>query len=964
MRINAPVFIALLAITVLTPAVHGGESFYTDRIEDPDAVYLTRDEFPVHADGAGDDSVSLQMAIDKVAATNNGGILFIPEGTYRIGKTVYVWPGIRLIGYGENRPLFLLGRNTPGFQEGEGRYMLYFSGGRGRDGGPPRDGGAGTFYGAISNIDIRIEPGNPAAVGIRFHVAQHSFVSHMEFHLGSARAGLHDIGNEIEDLRFHGGQYGIITARAAPGWPILAVDCTFEGQSKAALKIEQSGLAIVRPGIKDVPVVAEIVADQSDQLWISDGIFENVSGPAIIVSNGKNPRTQVNLESVTCKNVPVIAKFRESGREIPGEGSEYFIERFSHGLHIESLGLHREIKTTLTARELERMPSAVPSDIPDLPVQDTWVNVQTLGIKGDGKTDNTAALRKAIAEHRTLFFPMGLYNVSNTLKLRPDTVLIGLHPSRTVINLPDNSPDFQDPGESKSLIEAPKGGKNIISGIGVYTGAVNASAVAIKWMAGTESMVNDVRLHGGHGTRLNTGGQDWRSSRDTWSSQPASLWVTEGGGGTFKDIWTPNVFAKSGMLITDTDTGGRLYAMSSEHHVKNEVIIKNASNWHFYALQFEEEREEGPEALPLEIDNSSDITFSNILFYRVVSCFVPFPHAIKITGSSNIRFRNLHSYSNSRVAFDNSLYAPDFDIQVRDPEYAVLDYSGDAPPDAPQPGPVVLASGAKVEKLADGFLNIAGAAVNSRGELYFTDARRLRIYRWVEDQLEADPVREIPERPMVLAFDKADNLIVVAYEGNGTVLAFNPEIKDSEILHLSPQPAEPRPGKTAYLPLNRWAWISDAAFIEKETSKKPFHYLSPDSTVFIPASEGFTTGATWWGIKVVDLIRSFRIAPAAAGRPFYISNEAESSTFAFDVDPEGTLSNARLFAEEGGESLAVDASGNVYVAAGNIYVFDPSGRLIDTIRTPQRPISIIFGGEDRKTLFITSRDSLYSVRIR
>ena len=164
MRMKIKTFPILRAITLLAPAVYGSESFYTARMEDPDAVYLTRDGFPVHADGVEDDSVALQTAIDKVAATSNGGVLFIPEGTYRIGKTVYVWRGIRLIGYGRNRPLFLLGRNTPGFQEGEGKYMLFFSGGRGRDGGPPRDGGAGTFYGAISNIDIRIEAGNPAAV--------------------------------------------------------------------------------------------------------------------------------------------------------------------------------------------------------------------------------------------------------------------------------------------------------------------------------------------------------------------------------------------------------------------------------------------------------------------------------------------------------------------------------------------------------------------------------------------------------------------------------------------------------------------------------------------------------------------------------------------------------------------------------------------------------------------------------
>jgi sugar lactone lactonase YvrE len=123
----------------------------------------------------------------------------------------------------------------------------------------------------------------------------------------------------------------------------------------------------------------------------------------------------------------------------------------------------------------------------------------------------------------------------------------------------------------------------------------------------------------------------------------------------------------------------------------------------------------------------------------------------------------------------------------------------------------------------------------------------------------------------------------------------------------------------------------------------------------LPAAEGKTLSMQH--IVSKDIL-------AVAGRPFYVSNEAESSTFAFDVCPDGTLSNARLFAEDGGESLAVDTAGNVYIAAGNIHVFDPAGRHIDTIKTPQRPISIIFGGEDRKTLFIASRDSLYSVRIR
>jgi DNA-binding beta-propeller fold protein YncE len=225
-------------------------------------------------------------------------------------------------------------------------------------------------------------------------------------------------------------------------------------------------------------------------------------------------------------------------------------------------------------------------------------------------------------------------------------------------------------------------------------------------------------------------------------------------------------------------------------------------------------------------------------------------------------------------------------------------------------------------------------------------------------------VREIPEQPMVLAFDKADNLIVVAYEGNGTVLTFDPEDTNSEIRRLVPQPAQPREGMTAYLPTNRWSWADEAAFIRRQMAKKESHYISLDGTTFIPASSGFTTGATSWGIKTADLMRAFRIGRVVSGKPFYITNEADLKTFIFTVEPDGTLSNGKLFVDEGGEDVAVDEQGNVYLAAGQILVFEPSGKQIDTIKIPQRPISIVFGGKDKKTLFITARSSLYSVRTK
>ena len=89
-------------------------SYYTLRLEDPKAVYLTTEDFAVRGDGIADDTGGLQKAIDKVQEATRQGIVFVPEGCYRLTQTVNIWPGIRLIGYGTNRPVFLLGENTPG----------------------------------------------------------------------------------------------------------------------------------------------------------------------------------------------------------------------------------------------------------------------------------------------------------------------------------------------------------------------------------------------------------------------------------------------------------------------------------------------------------------------------------------------------------------------------------------------------------------------------------------------------------------------------------------------------------------------------------------------------------------------------------------------------------------------------------------------------------------------------------
>ena len=189
----------------------------------------------------------------------------------------------------------------------------------------------GTFYSAISNVDFRIEKGNPGAVAIRSHFAQHSFISHCDFNIGDGLAGIYDVGNEIEDLRFYGGQYGITSGRTSPGWPMMMVDTWFYGQEKAAVLTREVGFAVVGMYAENVPVVFETEENTVDRLYVENAIFRKVSKAAVIVSTEDNTFSQMNLKNVHCSDVPVLVSFRGSGRETAGEGKNYLVKDYVFG---------------------------------------------------------------------------------------------------------------------------------------------------------------------------------------------------------------------------------------------------------------------------------------------------------------------------------------------------------------------------------------------------------------------------------------------------------------------------------------------------------------------------------------------------------------------------------------------------------------------------------------------------------
>jgi hypothetical protein len=63
--------------------------------------------------------------------------------------------------------------------------------------------------------------------------------------------------------------------------------------------------------------------------------------------------------------------------------------------------------------------------------------------------------------------------------------------------------------------------------------------------------------------------------------------------------------------------------------------------------------------------------------------------------------------------------------------------------------------------------------------------------------------------------------------------------------------------------------------------------------------------------------------------------------------------------------MTIDAEGNLYLTGRGVTVFDKTGKQIDHIDVPEKwSANVCFSGPDRKTLFITASESLYSIRLR
>jgi gluconolactonase len=121
-----------------------------------------------------------------------------------------------------------------------------------------------------------------------------------------------------------------------------------------------------------------------------------------------------------------------------------------------------------------------------------------------------------------------------------------------------------------------------------------------------------------------------------------------------------------------------------------------------------------------------------------------------------------------------------------------------------------------------------------------------------------------------------------------------------------------------------------------------------------------------------DLTQPNGLAFSPDGKHFYVDDSEQRNIRVYEVAPDGTLANGRIFGQESGakddgvpDGMKVDTNGNLFVTGPEgIWVWDAKGNHLGTIVMPEQPANLNWGDKDYRTLYITATTSVYRLEMK
>ena len=270
----------------------------------------------------------------------------------------------------------------------------------------------------------------------------------------------------------------------------------------------------------------------------------------------------------------------------------------------------------------------------------------------------------------------------------------------------------------------------------------------------------------------------------------------------------------------------------------------------------------------------------------------------------------------------------------------------------------IIEADTPVEKIAGNFEFTEGPLWHPDGFLLFSDIPANTIYKWQPNN-QIEVFRKPSGNANGNTFDREGRLITAEHS--------NRRVSRTEVDGQVVTLASEYQGKRLNSP-NDLVVKSDGSiyFTDPPYGIKSQQQELDFFGVYRLGTDGTLT------LLVDDFVRPNGIAFSPYETQLYVNDSQAGHIRVFDVKPDGTLANGRIFAVQKDpnkpgvpDGMKVDSKGNVYsTGLGGVWVFSPGGNLLGIIEVPEVPANLAWGDRDYQTLYLTARNSLYRVRLK
>lgn len=264
----------------------------------------------------------------------------------------------------------------------------------------------------------------------------------------------------------------------------------------------------------------------------------------------------------------------------------------------------------------------------------------------------------------------------------------------------------------------------------------------------------------------------------------------------------------------------------------------------------------------------------------------------------------------------------------------------------------VVTPGATLRPVSAQFTFTEGPAVDKKGTIYFTDQPNDKI--WTYDTAgKLALFMDKTGRANGLYVDKKGNLIACADQRN-ELWSISPD-KKVTVLLANYQGRRFNGPNDLWLDRKGGIYFTDPFYARPYwTHKEPD--MAKQSVYYLPQ------GQTEAVVVDSNLVQPNGIVGSPDGTYLYVADIRANKTYRYTMAKNGQLTNRQLFVSQGSDGMTLDSRGNVYLTGKGVTVYDPTGKKLGHIPVPSRWVgNVCFGGKDRKTLFITASESVYTL---